>query len=71
MTGGASTAWVFFRDLAGRWRWEQRGHGETLTESSESFATRQECMRDAERSGFTTGLPRIQVESGAESARPE
>jgi hypothetical protein len=69
MTRSTATEWVFFRDLSGRWRWEQRGEGKTLLESSEGFVTRQECMRDAERSGFITGLPHIQVKSGG-AARP-
>ncbi len=36
MTRPITTEWVFFRDLSGRWRWEKRGDGETILESSQS-----------------------------------
>ena len=47
-----TTEWVFFRDLSGRWRWEARGDGEAIRESTRNFTSRQECVADAYRFGF-------------------
>ena len=63
MTRPVTTEWVFFRDLGGRWRWEERGDGETIRESSQSYATRQECVADAYRCGFGAVTPGISRES--------
>jgi hypothetical protein len=48
----AACEWIFFHDMAGRWRWEQRSGPNMLAESADGYATREECVSDACRNGF-------------------
>jgi hypothetical protein len=45
--------WVFFHDLGGYWRWEQRRGATTIAESRHGYATREECVADARLHGFS------------------
>jgi hypothetical protein len=56
--------WVFFHDLAGRWRWEQRRGASTVAESRQGYATREECVSDACLHGF------LLVPAAAAAAEP-
>jgi hypothetical protein len=53
--------WVFFHDLLGGWRWERRRGGKTAGESTQSYATREACIADAERNGFAGASAASQV----------
>jgi hypothetical protein len=48
----AACEWIFFHDLSGRWRWEQRRGASTIAESGTGYATREECVADACLHGF-------------------
>jgi hypothetical protein len=57
MKDRAKNEWVFFRDLAGRWRWEHHIRGATVQQSMQSHATREACVADAARYGFDAVPP--------------
>ena len=70
MNDRAGSEWVFFRDLLGRWCWEHRVNGTTVLESTQGYATRQECVAAAAGKGFETQpqAPRRDVQDGKGSS---
>jgi hypothetical protein len=46
--------WFFYQDVANLWKWARIDvFGTVLSYSSASFVTRDECVEDARRSGYT------------------
>ena len=46
--------WFFYQDVANLWKWARIDvFGTVLSYSGASFATREECVDDARRSGYT------------------
>jgi hypothetical protein len=58
---GAATMerWFFYQDLASLWKWARIDvFGTVLSYSGASFATRDECLEDARRSGYRENAAR-------------
>lgn len=46
--------WEFYTDSAGKWRWRRKApNGEIVGASSEGFSTREACVENARRNGYT------------------
>jgi hypothetical protein len=67
----APSEWVFFHDLAGRWRWEQRRGASTVAESGQGYATRDECVADACLHGFLLVPVAAAAAESTKSAAPQ
>jgi hypothetical protein len=53
MTGLASPQWEFLQTRAIKWKWRQVGSEGVVLGESPEFAFLAQCMRDAERNGYT------------------
>jgi hypothetical protein len=59
--------WFFYQDVASLWKWARIDvFGSVLSYSGASFATRDECLDDARRSGYREEP----VRETARAARP-
>jgi len=53
-SAAAIDRWFFYQDMANLWKWARIDvFGTVLSYSGASFATREECVDDARRSGYT------------------
>lgn len=51
--------WFFYQDVANLWKWARIDvFGTVLSYSGAAFATRDECVDDARRSGYTEDMVR-------------
>ena len=53
-SAAAVDRWFFYQDVANLWKWARIDvFGTVLSYSGAAFATRDECVDDARRSGYT------------------
>ena len=69
-SAAAIDRWFFYQDVANLWKWARIDvFGTVLSYSGAAFATRDECVDDARRSGYTDD--RVQEPSAAPSRASE
>jgi hypothetical protein len=63
--------WFFYQDVANLWKWARIDvFGTVLSYSGASFATRDECLDDARRSGYREDPVREPASAAHQTARP-
>jgi uncharacterized protein YegP (UPF0339 family) len=46
--------WEIYQDISGGWRWRRTAsNGRIVGASSQSYSTRQACVENAKRNGYT------------------
>lgn len=46
--------WTFYQDARGEWRWRRTArNGQIVGASSEGYSSRQACVENARRNGYT------------------
>ena len=63
-----NTIWRFYRDVRGRWRWQRISvQREVIAESPTGYRTYEECLADAQASGYVFHPSHARVLTGQRS----
>ena len=54
MFNNSNDTWDFYKDAAGEWRWRRTAsNGRIVGASTQGYVSRQECVENARRHGYT------------------